>query len=264
MFQPGSIFYTLLFNGWFLVYLTWLQPPLMARLGQIADRPDIALGVGLALAPLIELAGVWLKHPAWHNQPRAEAQQPMLGLAAIGIAILAHLGLVTFLFSMTVLRAWGIDLRNDPPLLPGLLALAFFGGMIAREGLLLEYLMKQVNASAAPDAASIPGLFRRLHQRAPGLSILLGDALLTIFASLAYTVIWERLAADTPFVGATLREHLFEYLGAVTLFCLIFPATRPLSVIETWLTPHSPRSRLVSAASFVATMIVAILGIKRA
>ncbi len=265
-----SLFYMLMLNSSFFLYFALFQPPLFARLRRLEEasapslaRADTALGLFLIMMVLVELLGSWLTYPGLLERLRRGMQRTTLGLSVVGTMILAHIGLITFLFTWRVTWVLGVDITGDPPMLHGFLAFAFFMAMIAKEGALLEPLMQILQGSSQVPDAHVPRFSTELFQRTAGWSAVLGDLLLVLFGAVAYTVLWETLSADVPFTATTLSGQGLEYLGAVGLFCLVVPAAQLLPTLESWLTHRPLGLRLLSGASFLLTLIIAILGIRR-
>jgi len=257
------LFYNLLFNGLFLLYFTLVQPVLLTRLGRLPEHTDVVLGVFLVLMSLVELVGIWLKIPSLRENLKAWDNKSTLGAFAGGMVVLVHLGLIMFLFTLSATQAFGVDWANDPPFLLGLLGFAFFMAMVAKEGVLLESLLDVVNHPESASGHRVPAFFRALHQRFPGMSVMLGDVLLSLFSAVAYTVTWERFFGSMPYTATTFWGKLGEYFAAAVLFCMIFPATQLPSTVEACLTRRSLSTRLISAGSFLLTMVIAILSVPR-
>jgi len=257
------LFYNLLFNGLFLLYFTLVQPALRTRLARVPDNTDVVLGVFLVLMALAELVGVWLKFPALRENLQAWYKASMFGMSVFGMAMLTHLGLIMFLFTLSMLHAFGVDWFAEASFLQGFSGFAFFAAMIAREGVLLEVLTNVLRDPKNATGHYVPPFFLDLYQRSAGLSAVLGDVLLALFSAVAYTVTWERFFGGMPFSATTFWGRLGEYLSAAVLFCMIYPATQFPALLQTWYTRQSLKARLISAGSFLLTMVIAILSLPR-
>ena len=200
----------------------------------------------------MEVIGLWLKAPAIHHRVRRGGDAPEGGYILVMLAALGHMGL-TALLTFAIFDLLGIDLSGAPTLL-GMLGFLLFVAMLTKEGVLMALVMDLRKASL-----SLPIL--PPTRRFPRASATLADGMLALFGAVAYTVSWERLAATSPFTATTLSGQLLEYVGAVVLFGLIYPATHPLAVAETWLLRRSWPARLFAIASFLVTMFAAITSI---
>ncbi|MEJ5308419.1 MAG: hypothetical protein WHX52_01485 [Anaerolineae bacterium] len=257
------LLYNVLFNGLFLLYFALVQPALLARLERVPEQADVTLGMFLVLMAIAELVGVWLKFPALRENLRAWYKASTLGAFVCGMAAMMHLGLIMTFFTLSMAQAFGMAWSDDVPFLQGFLGFALFIAMIAREGVLLEILTKLLQNLKNPTAHYVPAFFLDLYERSAGLSAVLGDVLLTLFSAVAYTVTWERFFGGMPFSAATFWGRLGEYMSAAALFCMIYPATQLPALVETWHTRQSLKTRLVSAGSFLLTMVIAILSLPR-
>lgn len=258
------LFYNLLFNGLFLLYFTLVQPALLARLARVPEQTDVALGLFLVLMSLVELVGVWLKLPALRENLKAWGNKSTLAAFAGGVVVLVHLGLIMFLFTLSATQAFGVNWANDPPFLLGLLGFVFFMAMVAKEGVLLESLLDVVNHPESSAGHRVPAFFQALHRRFPGMGVMFGDILLSLFSAVAYTVTWERFFGGMPLSATTFWGRLGEYFTVAFLFCMLFPATQLPSTIEACLTRRSLSTRLISTGSLLLTMVIAILSLPRA
>ncbi|HOT93328.1 MAG TPA: hypothetical protein PLJ78_15920 [Anaerolineae bacterium] len=257
------LFYNVLVNGLFFLYFTLVQPTLLARLERVPEQTDVALALFLVLMAVAELVGVWLKFPALRENLQAWYKESALGAFVCGMVALAHLGLIMSLFTLSTTQAFGLDWDNDPPFWLGLLGLIFFAAMIAKEGVLLEILTNVLKYPQNPTGHYVPSFFQDLYRRTSSLSTVLGDVLLTLFSAVAYTVTWERFFGGVPFLATTFWGRLGEYLTAAGLFCMVYPATQLPALIQTWYTRQSLKTRLISAGSFLLTMVIAIFSMPR-
>jgi hypothetical protein len=253
-FPPGYfILKSLLFGLWYVVYFWQFQPDVLNYLARSPARPAPAFGLALVGLQLLELLGWWLKAPTLTAQINASrSQPPWIGFIFLMFAIMGHMGLVTTLLNFAVFDALGLELSGVEALLPGLLCLAFFILMLAKDGYLLVFL------AGRPPKSALARRLTALVERFPHSAALLGDGLLAVFSALAYTVAWEQLVTVTPLRAATAGGRALEYFGAVILFCLAFPATHPLAVAEEWLVPRSRLARLLSLALFALAMLFAL------
>ena len=231
-----------------LAYFLWGQPVILARLVETPAPPDVTLGVTLLAIQLLEIVGVGLKFPAVAAEVKANPGGPAVGQFILATAVLAHMGFVTPMLSLSILNAFGYDLKGTPPLLLGLGMLVYIIGMAMKDVLLAHALLRN-----GPD---VHPLFR-IATYAPKGSEFIADLLLTAFSALAYTVAWERvvLMDSTPPISAW--ESVLEYVGAVVLFCMVFPATRPIYIAQEWLVRRTRQARIRAAIRFLLLMVAA-------
>ncbi len=250
------LLFILFFHGWHILYFYTLQPHLLARLeaatASASPIPDLLLGGGLVIFQVMEVIGLWLKAPAIHHRVRRGGDVPEGGYIVVMLVSLAHMGLAALL-TFAIFDLLGIDLSGAPTV-SGMFGFLLFVAMLVKEGLLMTLVM-----DLRKPALSLP--VSPLNRSFPRASAILADGMLALFGAVAYTVTWERLAATSPFTAATLRGQLLEYVGAMALFGLIYPATHPLVVVETWLLRRGWPARIFAGISFLVAMFAALTSI---
>ena len=236
---------------WFLAYFIWVQPTILERLSQAPEQKNLTLGLILIGVQILELIGVWLKFPAVVARIEANRSQSAAQLLTIFL-VLTHI-FITALLAFTNIKLFGIDLDNDG-FLNGLAGFTLFFLTLAKEGMFLVgwfRLMGAKNYHLPP----IPKMV------SPNVAEIIGDGLLAIFSALAYTATWAQIAADTLMRGGSVSSLVLEYLGAILLFFMIFPATRSLYYTEELLAQQPRAARIASWAFLLITMVAAISAI---
>ncbi len=231
-----------------IAYFLWGQPVILARLSETPEQPDISLGVALLAIQLLETVGVGLKFPAVAGEVQANPGGPAVGQFILAAAVLVHMGFVTPMLSLAILNAFGCDLRGEPPLLLGLGMIVYIIGMAMKDLLLAHALLQ-----GGPHTR----LLFRVASYAPKESECIADLLLTAFSALAYTVAWEFVILMDSTPPISVPEKVLEYLGAVLLFCMVFPATRPIYIAQEWLVRRTRQARIRAALRFLLFMVVA-------
>jgi hypothetical protein len=232
-----------------LAYFLWGQPVVLARLVETPAQPDVALGVILLAIQLLEIVGVGLKFPAVAAKVKTNPGGPAIGQFIVAAAGLAHMGLVTPILSLAVLNTFGYDLKGEPPLLLALGMIVYIIGMAMKDILLARALL-QDNTYAR--------LLFRIVGYAPKEFEFIADLILTAFSALAYTVTWEWFVLMDSSPAISIWERILEYLGAVVLFCMVFPATQPLYIAQEWLVRRTRQVRIRAAIRFLLLMVAAI------
>ena len=242
-----------IFALWFLAYFIGVQPGIMARLSQIPEQRNIALGLILVGVQVLELIGVWLKYPSVDARVRTNRSKSWVQFVS-GLLVMTHM-LVTALLSFTALELFGVDLK-DAPLWSGLAGIMFFILALGKEGLFLGWWLQLMGMQWD----NLPGLPKTIS---PMVAELVGDGFLAIFSALAYTVTWEQIAADSFILGTTSSQIMLEYLGAVLFFLMIFPATRAIYYVEELLSNQPLSARRQSVFWLLVTLISALFAIPR-
>lgn len=231
-----------------IVYFLWEQPVILIRLSETPEQPDITLGVILLVIQLLEIVGVGLKFPAVAAEVKANPGGPAVGQFILAAAGLGHMGLVTPMLSLAILNAFGYDLKGTPPLPLALGMLIYIIGMAMKDILLAHALLRN-------DAYTHP--LSRIVGHAPKGSEFIADLILTAFSALAYTVTWEWLVLMDSTPAISVWERALEYLGAGVLFCMVFPATRPVYIAQEWLVRSTRHARVRAAIRFLLLMVAA-------
>jgi hypothetical protein len=239
---------------WFLAYFIWVQPLVLAHLSQAPEEKNIILGLMLVGVQILELIGVWLKFPTVAARIEANRSQSWAQLGII-LLVMTHI-FITALLAITTIKLFGIDF-DDSGLFNGLAALAIFFAALIKEGFFLAGGFRLMGAKSyrlPPIPQIVP----------PHIVEIIGDGLLAVFSALAYTVTWEQIASGSPIGGGSISDTVVEYLGAMLLFFMVFPATRILYYTEELLTQRPRIAVLGSWALLLITMCAAIAAIPKA
>ncbi len=250
----GHLLHYLLFNGCIIAYFSFVQPHLLARLDAIPATRDVALGGGLIGLQALEAVGLWLKYPhvkRWVQQAPANSAFRAVGAFCVAVASMGHFA-ITLLIGFVIYDAFGLG--DMPALLSVVFGIPFIILLLCKDIVLAVFLDRYTGQ----EAAACPML--RLGQRFPRLSAYVADWLLLCFSTVAYTISWGRIyVTPTPYPSPGYR--LVEYFGAVLAFCLLYPATHPLSVAEAWMIQRPWLARLVSGITFLGIMLSAIVSV---
>lgn len=250
----------LLINLFVIVYFKWGQPVIFSHLQNMRAAPAVWLASILIIVQVMAYTGAWLKHPflqeRLNKQPPPPtdkdgnlAWSPLIRFLIVVMAMLGHLGFITPMFSLTALRALGITLDGHSFWL-GLIAFLYTIGMVTFSGVTILAAFPNMGKLKIPD-------WMRIHIHMPMLTETLADIMLTLFAVLSMTILWEQTVRKEPFNPAS----FYDFLGAAGLFIIIFSGANPLAVAEEWLIDRPRWARLTFVILFIAMMTVSIVAI---
>ncbi len=236
--QRFWVFYrTLLLNLIFAAYLVFLQPTVLQRLEATKGyrSADPLMGVLLLALPLLEVGGVYLKHPAsayyfHHCTAKRLRDDPMVGGVGVGIflcAVILHLGMSVFLAIMAF-QVLGVRTGEGGALLPLIGLTGFIFLVIFKEVLFMVLWYNPFGGSTDPPAQLTPKLLLR-----DGL----GDLLLLIFSAVGYTALWDAtISPDDAGVGAgVLFLFIYPLLRSIYLFQEIFLEKDRWAKVWSWM-----------------------------
>lgn len=254
-----------LINAGVLAYFLWGQPFLLEVLQQVPKQTSVPVGLALMAVQILNLFAILYKGPfvqqrTIHRMPdqRASGQNSFgVELILIFLATLCYIGLVSPLANWTVLDILGIEIRGTPPFWQGLFGFLYlFAMLVLNAWLMIASVFPFMGAIQIPKWLRVADLY-------PMATEWVVDIVLAVFSVTTYTLIWEKLAASTPFTATTPQGVFMEYFGAVLFFCMVYPATNVLAASDDWLTERPKWARLLSILIFVLIMITAISGIPR-
>jgi hypothetical protein len=247
-----------------LAYLIWIQPGVLASLGKTPTHPDPLLGLVLALIQVLNLFAILYKGPLVQERlqgrtSNANGQIPFaIGMIVTFFMVMCYMGFVSPLATWATLGAFGIELRGTPPLWDGLLGFAYiFCMLVLNGGLMTMAIFPSLGQIHRP-----PWL--RLGEKYPMTVEWFADIVLAAYSVTAYTIVWEQLAGSSPLQARTPQSAVVEYLGAVLMFCMVYPAANALATAEDWLASRPLWARILSGIIFIAIMVTAIAQIPHA
>jgi hypothetical protein len=222
------------------------------------------LGLALALIQVVNLFAILYKGPfvqerlEHHTPGNASQISPGVGILVTSVMVMCYMGLVSPLANWATLQAFGIDIRGEPPLFEGLLGFAYlFCMLVLNAGLMLMALFPWMGQIHRP-------AWLRIGEKYPMTVEWFADIALAAFSVTTYTIIWEGLAASTPFQARTPQSAFMEYFGAIVFFCMIYPAANALATAEEWMSHRPLWARILSGVIFLAIMATAIGSIPNA
>ena len=214
IFRFRGVFFSLLFIG----YLTFLAPFVQARFSGAAHGPDW-LFVGIILGvQVVELGGLLLKRPLTaYYATHVPVSETKLLLSYLFPAIF-HL---CFSFFLTLAAFGSLGGWNDR-ISVGLrcLSVGLFFLVLVKEAFFVAFMLPPVPSFGGPPRSRFDVETRRLLlPKVPGALTpavigrnLLGDLCMLIHSTLAYSVLWEVLAASS------LGRDVGDYLGLSLFF----------------------------------------------
>ncbi|MBN2146132.1 MAG: hypothetical protein JW726_02045 [Anaerolineales bacterium] len=255
----------------FIGYLIFIQPGVLSRLQAISDMAigDPLLGGILIALPIVELAGFYLKLPAYqYYRKHYPAKSGTLLLLLFIFLPLLHMGMAAMLciaaFQVAGMRpgeAWFSFL------------VVFFLVIFKEAFLVVLMLYPGVNA---PNAETFlqPGKDPLLKRLLPGvipseitlplvLRDIAGDLLLLIFSALVYSTLWDFILMRSPIESGNLDFTLAQYLGVVFYFILVYPTARSFYYLQVAFIQHNRLSKVLLVLDLLATLTVALLTIPK-
>ena len=271
LFKARPVALNLLFIG----YLWFLHPGFMERINASQDgRGDWTLGWLLLAAPLLEIAGIWLKRPvsvyfARHYPSKGESTSLMVAFLFSAIFRLA-MGVFVMLVAFQV--GFGGPTGDMPAGLQCLMVLMVFAAIFKETFVILLAYPTEDKAyrdlAFPPQHEQFKRVLMRIFSAHPPDEItlwvflrdLLGDLLLLAFSAVVYTALWDFVTQGAQIDAGF--DGFLDYLGLTFFFLLTYLPLRMVSLMNEMAIQTSKAQRVISMASLVAVWLTAMWQIR--
>jgi hypothetical protein len=268
LLKNRGLFFYLLFIG----YLIVLHPVLLRRLaGASLATPDPLIGWIFLIIPFLELAGFLLKYQVLAHYAEHYPHKPLTGLMlAIYFLPMVHLGMSGFLFIIGAQLA-GLQPEGNAPVYWQLLYVAGFFLIMIKEAVFLAIFVA-MSGMQSTKTQFLPEISRLKppHKTLPEIPLnhlvqdALGDLLLLIFSSLAYSALWEYIGMSSPFhTHVGVEEYIRQLIGFMVYFSIVIPSLQAVYLLQNAIVHTTRKQRLWSGFQFALTLAAAFLSIAR-
>jgi hypothetical protein len=273
LLRRRSIFFYLLFLG----YAIFINPWLIELINETSDGQEMpALGLFLFFVLLLELWGLWLKHPImvyYARQYPAAGAKPEKDFGwvdasagcAPGLLItlfipVFHLAMAGFLYMIAVQTTGVRDNGTDWRVL--LVVGGLFLVIIKEAGVMgllyTPYGLRGASKDTYPTLGwrgiryvQYPSEIRLEHL----LRDALGDLVLLLFSAVAYSALWDAVALVSPLRRGTLTE----YLGLGIYFMMVVLPLQTVPIFQTMTTQQTKAQRNWIVVSLLILVLVSML-----
>ena len=208
----------------------------------------VLLGVVIILVQLLELPGIWLKKPLVSERIRQRPNEKFIAHFGIGLAQLCHmfLSMMVFLHVMPFFGIDGMCFDYETRFFPCMMTTLGFIAILAKEALVF-YLTLDMQK---------PGTSLELDSIRVKTQEIIGEIPLLLFAMVTFTMSWSAIMTFLTPVQA--GEFWISLLSSVILFMMLYPSSRLVFIIETWLVKQPLTIRISNLFFFGTTLLAAL------